>query len=1095
MAFHKAKALQEAEKSVSQGKISQAIKQYQEILDNDPSDVSLLNTVGDLYIRDRNITEGLRQFHKLAEAYVREGFNVKAIAIYRKITKIDPNTVDTLLKLAELYQLQGLSREARELYLQATEFFKKRNQTERALETLRKLVQLDPENINFRNRLATECEQAGKREDAAQAHLESAEILLRREDLLAAETALKKAADLNPKNLKIQIQRARVAIVRQQPEEAERIINASPELQSDPAGKRILLDSYLATRKLPEAENLVLEVFHSNPANFAPVASVSALLVEKGDIDEAYRLLSSVADPVISQNNAGPLLEALRRIWSAAPKHIPTLELIHRLCERTADELTLPEVLEALGRVHEEAGNMAKAEEAYLKLSEREPENENYRGLLNAVQRKLGREIKPVDFATKEMVLAVAAEEEIPPEPAGIDANQELMLKEALENSDLFSRYNLTEKAIAELEKVLQVYPDQVEVHRRILEIARKGFPERAAAAAAQLARISTEHGDGETAGAYHAIASAKETLHEIPLPPPPPGKKVEEPAAPPPAPPEKPETEKTAEFPIPLIAPEEPLAAPAAPSPEEVPFDLTPPEAPSEPAVAPPPSPIPTEQATELDLSGDLEAMAGFGFEAPAPSVPELIVPPPVEITAPAETPAPSEEAAPVPVEIPAPPEAPAPPPVVEEATPPVEAPTEVPEPPPGLAEEEETIPVDLEDSLIEIEFYLENGFIDEARKAVAVLEEKYPESPLAAALRQRLDERVAEAPPAEPPVQIVSEDEAVVVEPPAEFVPADEAPPAEPAIEVVQAEPEVASPPELVPVAEEPAPVAASPEPAPVAEKPVPVAASPEPAPVAEEPAHEEWELPTSYAVTPEPEPAMDAAVPPPVVEPEAPPPVAELATPPPAHQPVVEEPVAAESGGADMLGDLAGDLATSLDELAAPEDAPPAPPASVPFIAAPPPAASPQGAAQLDGLLAEMEDPGAAAAAKGDPETHYNLGVAFREMALLDEAIGEFQKVVKGSGKGNFPTNFLQACSLLAICFMEKKMPAIAVKWYLRAMETPGLDEEAQMALQYDLGLAYEQAGDSRKALESFTEVYSQNIDFRDVAEKIREHQQKA
>src|SRR5208337_817575 len=134
MALTKAKALQEAEKSVSQGKIAQAIKQYQEILDNDPSEVSLLNTVGDLYIRDRNITEGLRQFQKLAEAYVREGFNVKAIAIYRKISKVEPNSVDTLLKLAELYQLQGLSREARDQYLQATEIFKKRNQIERSEE-------------------------------------------------------------------------------------------------------------------------------------------------------------------------------------------------------------------------------------------------------------------------------------------------------------------------------------------------------------------------------------------------------------------------------------------------------------------------------------------------------------------------------------------------------------------------------------------------------------------------------------------------------------------------------------------------------------------------------------------------------------------------------------------------------------------------------------------------------------------------------------------------------------------------------------------------------------------------------------------------
>ncbi len=226
-----------------------------------------------------------------------------------------------------------------------------------------------------------------------------------------------------------------------------------------------------------------------------------------------------------------------------------------------------------------------------------------------------------------------------------------------------------------------------------------------------------------------------------------------------------------------------------------------------------------------------------------------------------------------------------------------------------------------------------------------------------------------------------------------------------------------------------------------------------------------------------------------------PEGPAKVAEFVAPPPAHEPKVEKPVAAERGGANLLGDLAGDLPSSLEGLASRADAPPTAPAATPVAAAPPPT-GPQGVAQLSGLLAEMEGPGeaAAAAARDDPETHYNLGVAFREMGLLDEAIGEFQRVVKGAAKGSLPTNFLQACSLLAICFMEKKMPAIAVKWYLRALETPGLDEEAIMALQYDLGLAYEQIGDSRNALERFTEVYSQNIDFRDVAEKIRELQPK-
>lgn len=121
--------------------------------------------------------------------------------------------------------------------------------------------------------------------------------------------------------------------------------------------------------------------------------------------------------------------------------------------------------------------------------------------------------------------------------------------------------------------------------------------------------------------------------------------------------------------------------------------------------------------------------------------------------------------------------------------------------------------------------------------------------------------------------------------------------------------------------------------------------------------------------------------------------------------------------------------------------------------------------------------------------NPQTHYHLGVAFREMGLLDEAIGEFQKVVKGAGKGNFPPHFVEACSLLGLCFLEKGEPRIAAQWYLRACEAPDADEETSMALSYGLASAYEQLGDSKAALEKFAEVYSLNIDYRDVAEKVR------
>ncbi|MBZ5515270.1 MAG: tetratricopeptide repeat protein, partial [Acidobacteriia bacterium] len=204
------------------------------------------------------------------------------------------------------------------------------------------------------------------------------------------------------------------------------------------------------------------------------------------------------------------------------------------------------------------------------------------------------------------------------------------------------------------------------------------------------------------------------------------------------------------------------------------------------------------------------------------------------------------------------------------------------------------------------------------------------------------------------------------------------------------------------------------------------------------------------------------------------------------PPSTPPAPEAPAA----GGDMLGSLVGDLEAGLEGFggpSAPASGPSAPPPMQPLGA--------EAESPLSGLLEELGEGGPGQAAEDDPETHYNLGVAFREMGLLDEAIGEFQKVVKGAQKGSFPPNFLQACSLLAVSFMDKGMPGIAAKWYLRALDFPGLDEESTLALQYDLGVAYEQAGDPRTALERFSEVYSQNIDFRDVAEKIRTLQQKA
>jgi tetratricopeptide (TPR) repeat protein len=116
--------------------------------------------------------------------------------------------------------------------------------------------------------------------------------------------------------------------------------------------------------------------------------------------------------------------------------------------------------------------------------------------------------------------------------------------------------------------------------------------------------------------------------------------------------------------------------------------------------------------------------------------------------------------------------------------------------------------------------------------------------------------------------------------------------------------------------------------------------------------------------------------------------------------------------------------------------------------------------------------------------DYDTRYNLGIAYKEMGLLDEAIGEFQYASRD------PKLFLECCSILGICFKEKGMTDLAIKWYRKALESTGHSEDKYQGLRYDLGDLYIEKGDYGQALAFFSEVYGINSNYRDVASRIRE-----
>ncbi len=124
------------------------------------------------------------------------------------------------------------------------------------------------------------------------------------------------------------------------------------------------------------------------------------------------------------------------------------------------------------------------------------------------------------------------------------------------------------------------------------------------------------------------------------------------------------------------------------------------------------------------------------------------------------------------------------------------------------------------------------------------------------------------------------------------------------------------------------------------------------------------------------------------------------------------------------------------------------------------------------------------------KEDYETHYNMGTAYKEMDLLDEAIQEFQRAVTLVKQKDGTTRFLECCNMLGHCFMQKGMGSAAIAWFRKGLESPGHSEDVYQALRYEMGLAYEQLGELDNALQLYTEVYGTDVSYREVADKIRE-----
>ena len=1038
--FNKQKVLSSAEKFVQQGKLQNAISEYEKVLKADPKDLTVLNTVGDLYSRSGEQEKAADCFKNVGEAYAAQGFTVKAIAMYKKLSKLKTST-ESVLRLAELYTQQGLFNDARAQYLQVAEDFLKSGQVEQAIRIFQKTLEMDPDNVPMRVRLAEAYMRMGKKNDAWQLLTAAAESLRSKGQLAAADEILQRMLKLDPENNYALVLRGRAAAEKGDYNGAIQCLAKVADLDNNADGLRALFQAYVHTNRIDEASSLAAKLASVHD-DVSAIFECGTAMAEAQRPRDAVQLYEQFSDRLL-RTDSEKLFTALRALLHFIQDDPRTLEQVLAIFQKGGENSQLTDVYELLAHSYVQSGNPEKAQAYYLKLTQLEPANQMHAQNYQQMTDQIGSADAEHPITAEEGAgMMDELEANAPFIEQRYDDEVALALKAALTDAELFMSYNMPAKALDPLIGALPTAPRDLRLNQRLAALhTRAGRFAEAAVCCRTLESIYHDAGHADEASKYSDLAAKYEQRS---APSAAKSQAVTPPSAGQPAVQEfeiaAPATDPFAEA---EAAAAQSAGQPAAPDSNTSSthsglffHQEAPPAHPGTPSAAQ--AEMPQEFPTAAIPEASAEAQSADDWEQ------DFAMDVPQAGTSDAAHPAAHEQALA---------------PTTEEVAP-------------------AAAPPNLEESIEEVRFYIGQGMTEQAESILTRLEAIAPGAPELSILRRGIDsaKQLSHASAPQSPVSI---DESEIVEPP----------------------------PAIMEEAVEPSPAAHAP-------------AQPQPWP---------GQRPVFDNPAPEVEPQLGENLDP------APAPVQHAATPVPAKAASKFAPGTLDEFVADLEASLGNDFIVEATPVPSPapietpqvvtqsesqtaraavasashSHAAPAPPpvyASTPepihtasqsrvppaTHAAPPPQRfDPASSVDLSSMFGELKQEleHDAATADEDPETHYNLGVAFREMGLLDEAIGELQKVCQFVDRGHTFPNLMQAYTWLAQCFLEKGMPEVAVRWYEKALKLPNLEQETRTALHYELASALESSGNNPAALSNFLEVYSSNIDYRDVGERIK------
>jgi tetratricopeptide (TPR) repeat protein len=1050
MSLNKSKVLRTAEKYVLQGKIPAAIDEYRKVVSADPGDLTTINTLGDLYVRAGRIQDAISNFSRIADSYREGGFTLKAIAMLKKISKLDPTNVETAMKLANLYSQQGLLVEARQQYLQVADAYAREGQTRKALEAYQKIADLDPSNTSVRMKLGEIYSRESMNEQAHDAFIMAGAEFLRKGDIEAALNANLKAIVINADSRQAL---TAIATIYSQQGQTDRAINILCEaFERNPGDVELLTilgRTYLSAGMMDDAEQTFLSLVELDKNRYHYLLEVGRRFLQIGDLDRAAEQIDGCIEVLIAKREEDKAIDFLRRVLDKEMNHVGALKRLSQIFLRIREDHNLIATLNSLVEAAMRKGDNQEAVAALKELARLEPDEPLH------LQRLYNLGVQ--DIAEGDSPDVVRATGPLDFQSAAFD---DTFVIRQISEAEILAGHGQVSHAVEILSAILVYAPENVQVHLKLKDVyLRAGIMDKAGEQCLQLARIHESRGETARASDFMAEAHQLNPLIDSVLPPES-GEWSGERSlsfseAIPDAANQMQGINERAGFEVRdlsgldwnryqtgaladngfVTVPEESWATGNGSSSDNGSSILA--------------------QKDGSDERLNRESFITDGDHAEAPAADKVF----------------------------------------------------------GSASllPSDTMPRVLRDELEGIDFYIAQGYVEIALDTLGRLREKNGDHPEILARYKRLDgdSDVLVAEPNHPesgeylsfsPLESENVDSLM-----SDF--------SSPTVDEtedethVDLEAGVENPPNydrIEPVFSEQSDVESGDEPFLVQKMSGPLYPD-----LLVQLNTSELSLQAPVGAPGQPDPETESAQ------------SLEDAPPLPEEQFSAAEPTAAEEriGTGDLIASLLSGIETSfncepqdtnsssiepaqsalVDEVIGCEsvdsETPEAETASAGLVGVEP---SPEGVPvrtasdELQEIFQELKGQTGDLMPLIDFETHYSLGLAYKDMDLLDEAISEFQMAFRTAGVADLEGDCIHCCNMLGVCFKRKEMPTVAVMWFDRGLKIPNRLEDEYQALRYEIGICYEEMGEIDKAIEVFTEVYGIDVNYRKVGEKIKQLQ---